>query len=404
MTQIRLGVVGCGRIFPAHLRGIATAQAAGLDVFRITALCARRIGEAQAFRRPDEGRPARRPASTNEHDPLGAPHRYVSELQTDIPEVFDDWQAMLDADLVDAVLILAQVSLHHQVAIAALEAGKHVLIEKPLAITVRAGKAIADAATRLGLVAGVAENVRYAPRTRALRLVLEAGLIGRPQLWLSGGIGGEWAPDRVVAQTPWRHRKLQAGGGPAIDHGVHLMHQIRYLMGPVRQVCALTTTMEPFRVDGRAGRVANELEDVYIAQLQFDSGAIGNVFSGWAGRGAGTSLDASPTIYGTSGCIKDNRFIRDDGWSEPVESVLPESASFFPHDIRDSFALELVDFAAAIASRTQMEASASEGVIDLAMAYAILESARAGTPVRVDDVRSGAVAAYQAEIDKSYGL
>lgn len=403
MTQLRLGIVGCGRILPAHLRGIAVAQAAGLDHFRITALCARNIADALAFRRPGEG-PERPPASLNERDPLGAPHRYVSGLQADVPEVFDDWRAMLATDIVDAVLILAQVSVHHQVALAALDAGKHVLIEKPLAISVRAGRAIAELAAERGLVAGVAENVRYAPRTRAQRMVLDAGLIGRPQLWLSGGIGGEWAPDRVVAHTPWRHRKLEAGGGPAIDHGVHLMHQIRYLMGPVRRVCALTATMEPFRVDDRAGRVANELEDVYTAELQFDSGAIGTIFAGWAGRGAASGLDASPIIYGTAGCIKGDHFIRHDGSPEPVESVLKESEAFFPNGVRDAFALELSDFAAAITSSTQMETSVSEGLLDLAMAYSILESAQAGTPVRVEDVRTGAVAAYQAEIDDHYGL
>lgn len=404
MTPIRLGVVGCARILPAHLRGIAIAQAAGLDAFRITALCARRIDDALAFRTPDDGVPPRLSASANEADPLGAPHRWVSDLQAEIPDVFDDWQAMLDADIVDAVLILTPVSLHHQVALAALDAGKHVLIEKPLAITVRAGQAIADAATKAGLIAGVAENVRYAPRTRAQRMVLDAGLVGRPQLWISGGVGGEWAPDRVVAHTPWRHRKLEAGGGPAIDHGVHLMHQLRYLMGPVRQVSALTATMEPIRVDDQAGRVVNELEDVYTAQLQFDSGAIGSVFSGWAGRGAATSLDTSPTIYGASGCLKGDHFIREDGSSEHVEHVLADSQEFFPYGIRDAFALELTDFAAAIISGTQMEASASEGVLDLAMAYAILESARTSAPVNVADVHSGAVATYQAEINAHYGL
>lgn len=404
MTHIRIGVVGCARILPAHLRGIATAQAAGVDPFRVSALCARRIEDALAFRRPGDGQRPRPPASANHSDPLGAPHRYVSELQAEVPDVFDDWRAMLDADLVDAVLILAQVSLHHEVALAALDAGKHVLIEKPLAISVRAGKAIEDAAMRRGLVAGVAENARYAPRTRAQRLVLDGGLIGRPQLWLSGGIGGEWAPDRVVAHTPWRHRKLDAGGGPAIDHGVHLMHQIRYLMGPVRRISALTATMEPSRVDDRAGSVVNELEDVYVAALQFEGGAIGNVFSGWAGRGGGSGLDASPVIYGSSGCLKGDRFVRDDGASAPVEDLLTESAPFFPRGIRDPFALELADFAAAITSGTQMEASASEGVLDLAMAYSVLESARSGAPVCVDDVRTGAVAAYQAEINEHYGL
>ena len=74
-----------------------------------------------------------------------------------------------------------------------------------------------------------------APRTG---LCSEEGLIGVPHLWLSGGIGNEWSPDRIVAKTAWRHKKLEAGGGGAIDVGVHLFHLIRYLMGPVDEISA----------------------------------------------------------------------------------------------------------------------------------------------------------------------
>lgn len=402
--MIRLGVVGCARILPAHLRGLAVLQAAGLDSFRITALCARRIEDAVMFRCRGEGPPPRPPASGDEHDPLGAPHRYVSDLQPDqLPEVYDDWRAMLDADVVDAVLVLAPVSLHHEVALAALAAGRHVLIEKPLAISVRAGQAIVDAASRKGLVAGVAENVRYARRTRALQHVLQNGVIGEPQLWLSGGIGGEWAPDRIVAHTAWRHRKLEAGGGPAIDHGVHLMHQIRYLMGPVEQVSALTKTMEPSRVDGSM-RVDNEVEDAYVAQLRFSSGAIGTIFSAWAGRGAPAGLEASPVVYGTAGCLQGDAVIGDDGARTPAGNLLSDSPAYFPRGIEDSFALELLDFARAIETGKPMEADAQEGVLDLAMAYSILESAHSGMPVRVADVLGGKVDGYQADIDAYYRL
>ncbi len=92
-----------------------------------------------------------------------------------LPELFDDWRSMVESNLVDAVLILAPVQLHHPIALAAMAAGKHVLIEKPFAITVRAGLAIAREAKRRGLVAGVAENLRYSETTRALGLGRGAG-------------------------------------------------------------------------------------------------------------------------------------------------------------------------------------------------------------------------------------
>jgi len=420
-SSLRLGVVGCARILPAHLRGIARLQAAGFDPVRITALCARRLDDARMFRRRGEGPNPRPPASGNESDPLGAPHRYASDLHPDLlAEVFDDWRAMLAADVVDAVLILAPVHLHHEIAIDALRAGKHVLIEKPLAITVRAARAIVTTAAEHGLVAGVAETQRFQPRTRALQWVIGQGLIGTPQLYLSGGIGGEWAPDRIVAHTPWRHRKLEGGGGPALDHGVHLMSQIRYLMGPIDDVSALTKVLEPVRRDpiGSSGPdeqianepVVNELEDVFLAQFRFTDGAIGCAFSGWGGRGAPTGIDANPVVYGDAGCIKGDAVFADDGLVGQAGDMMRDGASadvlerFFPRGVRDPFGLELLDFTRAIAAGSAMETSADEGLEDLTAAYAILESAVARGRVPVSAVRDGTVSAYQAEIDAHYGL
>jgi predicted dehydrogenase len=321
---------------------------------------------------------------------------------------------MLDADVADAVLVLAPVSYHHEIALAALNANKHVLVEKPFAISVRAGRAIQAEAERRGLVAGVAENLRYEVATRAMGWAVAEGFVGRPQLWLSGGIGGEWAPDRVVAHTPWRHRKLEAGGGPAIDTGVHLMHQIRYVMGPVDEIGALARTLEPTRAEGEGPGssvvVDNQVEDVYLAQLRFASGAIGTSFSGWAGRGESCVLPESPIVYGTTGCIKGSTLVGTDGVRTKTADLFAQHAtdelkgSYFPHGVHDSFGLELLDFVTAITTGAQMETSASEGVLDLAMAYAILESSLAAAPVRVADVLSGAVDRYQSEIDAYFKL
>ena len=340
----------------------------------------------------------------------------MSDVQSEpLPELFDDWRRMVESDLIDAVLILAPVQLHHQIALRALAAGKHVLIEKPFAITVRAGLAIAHEARRRRLVAAVAENLRYSETTRALGWVVEQGVIGRPQLWLSGGIGGEWAPDRIVAHTPWRHRKLEAGGGPAVDGAVHLMHQIRYVMGPAEVVTGMARRLEPERFDrdaeGRVvDRVVNEVEDFYTAQLRFLSDAAGSVLGGWAGRGEGTGLDGSPAVYGTAGCVKAGTVIGDDGSRIGVRELFERDGSaelkerFFPSGVRDAFGLELLDFCRAITPGTTPENTADEGVMDLAMAYAVLESSAAGRPVWVEEVMSGAVNSYQAEIDEHYGI
>lgn len=415
-TPIRLGVVGCARILPAHLRGVAALQDAGIDAVRITALCARRREDALRYRRRGEGPDPYPAASTNAADPLGAPHRYVSDLHPEtIPEVFEDWRAMLDHDVVDAVLVLAPLALHHEVAIAALQAGRHVLVEKPLAITVRAAQAIVDEAGKRGLVAAVAENQRFTVRSRALRWVLDQGLIGQPQLWASVGIGGEWAPDRVVAHTPWRHRKLEAGGGPAIDHGVHLMHQLEYLLGAIDEIEAVATQLEPVRRDDatRGGgplTVANEVEDVYAAHLRFAGGAIGSVTSGWAGRGPAHGWHAPPVLYGSLGAVYGDEVYGPDGSLGRAPELLttglsPEVADlWFPSGVRDAFGLELLAFVRAITAGQPLETTAAAGTRDLAAAYAVLESSYARTPVTVQAVADGSIGAYQEPINAYYRL
>ncbi len=371
--SVRLGVVGCGRILPAHLRGLQALRDAGLDDVRVTALCARQVEDAAMFRQRGEGPPPRSPVSNNPRDPLAAPHRYISDLHPDtLPNIYDDWRCMLDDDVVDAVLVTAPVGLHHQIALDCLAANKHVLIEKPFAISVRAGRAIIDEAKKRGLVAGVAENLRYGEGARALHWVLEQGTIGERQLWLSGGIGGDWSPDRIVARTPWRHQKLKGGGGGSIDIGVHLFHLIRYLMGPVEEVSAYIRTLEQERIDRdetgtEVGRVRNEVEDVFFANLKFANGAIGTTFSSWGGHGESTGLVGDRAIYGTTGCIKGDEIVRDDGSRAKALDRFQQDASpdlrdtYFPGGVQDTFALEMHDFLSAVRNEHPMEASGSAG-------------------------------------------
>ena len=415
-TTIRLGIVGAARILPAHMRGLKLIREAGLADVRIAAISARRIEDAATFRLRGEGPPPRPPASANDKDPLGAPHLYASDLHPGtLPAIYDDWKAMLEADDIDAVLILASVGLHHTVALDCLAAGKHILIEKPFAISVRAGQQVVNDAETRGLIVGVAESLRYVESVRAARWVLEQGTIGDLQMWISGGIGGEWSPNRIVANTAWRHQKLFGGGGGTIDVGVHIFHLIRYLMGPVLEVSAYTKQFEPERIQKDAfgnivNRVRNEVEDAFFANLRFESGAIGTTFSSWGGHGAASGYGKGSTIYGSEGSLQGDDLTLDDGYRGNTGEIFAQGAPpslrrrNFPAGIRDPFALEMLDFLNAIASSTPMEASGKEGVLDLATSFAVLESATANRPVTVADVMDGTVTAYQDEINQHYGL
>jgi predicted dehydrogenase len=414
---IRIGIIGCGRILPAHLRGYRLLREVGIDDFRITALVARRPEDAHMFRQRGEGPTPRPPVSFNPSDPLAAPHLYVSDFQPEtLAQVYPDVAAMLAAGVVDAVDITATLPVHHTAGLPCLEAGLHALVQKPLAVTVKAAHHMVEAASTRGLTLGVCENVRYAEVPRLARWLIERGDLGTPQMlaWVSVGTK-EWSPDKVVADTPWRHVKLVAGGGPTIDIGVHQAHWLRYVLGEVRTMTALTRTFEPER--RRVGpngetieRVPVDVEDAYFALPAFESGVIGNLSFTWAGHGEMTALPDGITVYGSKGVLKGMTLVRDDGERVDVRALFAREATaadkeqLFPLGLTDTFALGYLDWLRAIRAGRDPEASGTEGLRDLATAYAILESAAAGTSVTVADVLAGHVNAYQQPIDDYYGL
>lgn len=417
MVPLRIGIIGCGRILPAHLRGYRLLREAGVDDFRITALVARRPDDAYMFRKRGEGPPPRPPVSQNPSDPLAAPHCYISDFQREVEAaVYPTVEALLAADVVDAVDITATLPVHHLAGLACLAAGKHVLLQKPLAITVKAGRRLVETAARRGLTLGVTENVRYQESSRLARWAIERGELGAMQMVAAVAIGTpEWSPDRIVADTPWRHQKLLAGGGATLDIGVHLAHRLRYLAGEVRTMTAVTRVFEPQRVRrDRAGRIVERVgadaDDAFFALPQFATGATGLLSFTWAGHGEPTGLPEGLVLYGTRGCLKGLTLVRDGGARADLRDLFKREADattrehFFPHGLTDTFALGMLDWLRAIRAGGQPEANGEEGLRDLATAYAILESATAGGPVAVADVLAGRLATYQRPIDAHYGL
>ena len=414
---IRIGIIGCGRILPAHLRGYRLLREAGYDDFRITALVARKRDDALMFRRRGEGPPPRPPVSRNPGDSLAAPHLYVSDFQPEQDaEVFTDIDAMLSSGLVDAVDITASLPVHHTAGLAALRSGKHVMAEKPLAVTVKAATMMVEAAESSGLALGVLENVRFERDVRIARWAIERGELGEIQMVASVSLGtAEWSPDRVVADTPWRHLKLEAGGGASIDIGVHMAHRLRYLVGEIHAMTAVARVFESQRElrdpDGNAfGQFPADADDAFFALPEFESGAVGTLSFTWAGHGESTELPGGTTIYGTRGCLKGATLIRDGGEHVELadlferEATNDEQERFFPRGVTDPFALAYRDWLDAIASGRQPEMNGREALRDLATAFAIMESSTARGPVLVGDVLSGKIGDYQKPIDAHYGL
>ncbi len=420
--MVRIGIVGCGRILNAHLHGYRLLREAGIDDFRITALCARKEDDALMFRKRGEGPTPRAAVLAPETgDPLAAPHIYLDEFQPDTDvAVFTDYREMIAAGVVDAVNDFTTLSMHHQIGAAAFDAGLHLLVQKPLAISVAAGRLLVDRAKAEGLTLGLFENVRQSAGTRAAAWAIRQGLIGDLQLALLGGIGGLWSPDKIVGETPWRHRKLEGAGGGAIDIGVHVMHMIRYVCGEVAAVSGTVRTFEPTRYlygDPTAGlEVEANVDDTYLATVTCEGGALAQLMWSWGGHGEETAIPGAPVFYGSEGCIKGGEIISDSGsrsnlqdtfWAEADPSLLDvQFPKVGPNETRltDPFAIQQYDWLDAIARGGQPETDGEEGLRDLAAAFGMIESSQLKRTVTLAELLSGEVKGYQQEIDDHFGL
>ena len=412
--MVRIGIVGGSRILNAHLQGFAQLRAAGVDDFRITALTARVRDDALMFRQRGAGPPPRPPVmDPATGDPLAAPHTYVSDFQPDVlPEVYTDYAAMIADGAVDAVLDTTTLALHHQVADVAFAHGKHLLTQKPLAVSVRAGRRMVDDARARGLTLGVFENVRQMRLVRAAAWAVQHGLIGTPQLAILGSLGGVWSPDKVVADTPWRHQKLLAGGGGTLDIGVHQFDWLRAVMGEVNAVFGVVRAFEPTRrrvVGGVTEAIHADVDDTYLATAYLDHDAVGQLLWSWAGRGEPVTLPDTPAFLGSEGGIHGGWLVRG-GQREDLlarfedDMTADERARWFPLGLREPYAILQHDWLKAIAAGTDPETSGTEGLRDLACAFGVIEASALGRVVSVDEVLSGAVDGYQRGIDAHYGL
>lgn len=413
--MIEIGIVGCGRIMAAHLRGYRLLREAGVGDFRITALCSLYEDEARMYVRRGEGPAQRGAVSQFPGDPLAVADEYLSDFQPDVPvQVYTDFRRMIAEAPITAVNDFTSHALHHQVAEAALGAGKDLLTEKPMAVTVRAARRMCELAEANRRVIGVFQSGRYMARTRHLRWLLESGPLGRLQMLLMGSIGARWAPDMIVADTPWRHRRVEAGG-IALDVGVHRFDLVRALAGEILNVQARTAVLEPVRftrdAEGRqTDRVECDAEDTVYCSFEASGAVTGELLASWAGRGGPTVLGSGEVYYGSQGRVLGDEVAFDDGTKADLAGLYQQhcpaerQARDFPLGLSDTFALAQHEWLDAVRCRRAPETSGREALASLACAFSVLESAQAGRRVDVADVLSGRIGEAQQPLNEHYRI
>ncbi len=413
--MIRIGIVGCGRILASHLRGYRLLREAGVDDFRITALCSLEEDEARMYVRRGEGPPQRPAVSNIPGDPLATGDEYLSDFQDDVEvEVHTDFRRMMADAPIDAVNDFTTHALHHQVAAAAFEQGQHLLTQKPLAVTIRAGRRMCEEAEARGLTFGVFENFRFRPATRHLRWLFDAGPGGEVQMVMVGNVGTWWAPNQIVAQTAWRHKMIEAGG-IGLDIGVHLFDLIRHVAGEVGNVQARTAIVEPVRVTlDEQGNLVEQVDcdadDTVYATFETHSGVTGTLTASWAGHGEPTTFGPGPVFYGSNCRVAGTTVTFDKGPPVQLTDLYAEGCPKdrkerdFPLGLDEQFALAQYDWLDAVRNGRQPETDGREALADLACAYAILESNKSARQVTIEEITDGTLADYQQPIDEHYGV
>jgi predicted dehydrogenase len=256
---LRLGVIGCGNVLGAY-RAVIDKLRARVPV-QVTFICGRETQRAAACAA------------------LG-----TRRFTTDAREVI----ASLD---VDVVLVLTSMSEHARLAMAALEAGKHVLVEKPFATSMEDAKRLVELATRSPGLLVCAPFTILSPTFQTLARRIRNGDIGKP---CSARARYGWAG------PSWSDWFYQPGAGCLFDLGVYCLTTLTGLLGPAKRVFAMTGVAIPDReINGRQIRV--EAEDNAQVLLDFGEGALGVVTSGFTlQQYRGPALE----VYGSTGTIQ----------------------------------------------------------------------------------------------------
>ncbi len=354
MSQLRVGVIGVGGIAEvSHLPGYEQAGAVIRGV------------------------------ATLEPDRIAA---LIDRYRIDV--VTDDHRELLSRDDIDAVSVCVPTYLHEGVVIAALEAGKHVLCEKPPGITAAEAERMDDAARRADRLLCYALSARFGPAARKIRGFVEAGQFGTIYAARAGWMRRRGNP------AGWFTRKEHAGGGALIDLGVHGLDLAWWLMGCPRPVAASGATYREFghylgddaatpdpvmqRHLAQQPKTAFDVEDAGFAFVRFDGGAHLMLEASWALNCRGEHRYV--TLYGTRSGAEvfpqaASIYSDMDGTLVDIEPYVPTASGYLE---------QLRHFVAVAQGHEQPVAPSSQGVTLMKMLDAIYRSAETGREVAID--------------------
>lgn len=263
-----------------------------------------------------------------------------------IPRTTTDWWKLAEAEDVDAVVIATPNVLHAEQAIACLRAGKHVLVEKPMAMSVAEADVMITAARDSGRSLMVGHCWRFHPAVIAVRDQIASGELGEVVKTRGYGIHKEWGP------SGWFTKRALAGGGALIDMGVHAIDTVRFLLGdpePTRVCAAIGTRYGAYDVD-----------DDGVLLVSWSNGTSSIVEAGWWQPYLG-GLEADTEIYGTK------------GYTRIFPTHVPEN---YDHAPQSMYSAQMAEFIDAISESREPRPSGEDGRVVMRVVEEAYRSAK----------------------------
>jgi len=365
MTSIGIGIVGGGYMGKAH--SVAFSAVAGVFQTslrpRLVTICAQTEANAELYRKA-----------------------YGFEKGT------ADWKDLIDDPAVEAIVIASPQHTHHDIAVAALNAGKPVLCEKPLGVSLKQSRSMVAAAEAAGVANMVGFNYIRTPASQQIRKFLTEGRIGT-LTWFRGEMTEDFFADPMIGG--WRAQGI--ANGTMGDLAPHMINAAHAMMGPIKSLSASVETVHKVR-DGL--EVTND--DQAQMMCYFENGAQGHMF--FSRVATGRKMGYAYEIHGTKGHIRFDQEDQNALWlytSEGPESergfrkILtgPAHPDYLPFcqgpghgtGYQDQIILEAKDFLTAISENRAIWPSFAEGMEVNRIVTAALDSSAKKTWVNVRD-------------------
>ena len=296
-------------------------------------------------------------------------------LQYGVPGIYDDMDQLLEECEVDVVDICVPNYLHHDVCMKAATHGKHVICEKPLAMTLEEADEMIEACESRGLKLMYAEELCFAPKYERVRQMVEQGAVGDVYMLKQG-------EKHDGPHSKWFYSKETAGGGVMMDMGCHALAWFRWMNRGVAVKNVYADMKTVFH------KAITDCDDNAICIVEFENGVTGIAETSWAKPGG---MDDRIEIYGNKGVVYADLFrgnsaltYSTDGYgyaAEKAGSTKGWTFTIFEEAFNQGYPQELAHFIECVRTGAEPKVTAKDGREVLKMIYAAYESARTGAKV-----------------------